>query len=130
MKQGVNHQQEIRGTFAENISDKFIQTVGADTEVLLKGNRTENVKGNDKKTVGKNYSQLVLSDIKVTATKDLAQSSITGKTTMITGTSLNLKSAQPMVISSEDSVTFNAGTLMDINAGTEIDADAPIINLN
>ena len=135
---GGNHQQEIRGTFAENISDKFIQTVGADTEVLLKGNRTENVKGNDKKTVGKNYSQLVLSDIKVTATKDLAQSSITGKTTMITGTSLNLKSATPMVIASEQSVTFTAGTLMDINvgttldidAGTEIDADAPTINLN
>ena len=39
---------------------------------------------------------------------------------MITGTSLNLKS-EPMVISSADSVTFNAGTLMDINAGTEID---------
>ena len=43
-----------------------------------------------KKTVEKDYSQLVLSDIKITATKNLAQSSITGKTTMITGTSLNL----------------------------------------
>ena len=57
---------------------------------------------------------------------------------MITGTSLNLKSATPMVIASEQSVTFTAGTLMDINvgttldidAGTEIDADAPTINLN
>ena len=48
----------------------------------------------------------MLSDIKITATKNLAQSSITGKTTMITGTSLNLKSVQPMV-NSEDSVTFN-----------------------
>ena len=100
-----NIQAEIRGTVAENISDKFIQTVGADTEILLKGNRIENVKGDDKKTVGKNETTLVFSDIKVTALQNHAQSSISGKTTMISGTQMNIKSATEMNIVTETSLT-------------------------
>ena len=102
---GGNIQAEIRGTVAENISDKFIQTVGADTEILLKGNRIENVKGDDKKTVGKNETTLVFSDIKVTALQNHAQSSISGKTTMISGTQMNIKSATEMNIVTETSLT-------------------------
>ena len=47
----------------------------------------------------------MFSDIKVTALQNHAQSSISGKTTMISGTQMNIKSATEMAIVTETSLT-------------------------
>jgi len=136
---GGNLEEEINGTHSFNITEAVKGRIGKDVNVTTEGNETR-INNGKFDLVAKSDISVITTGGKMllNASGNVSIDTVSGIMAIKSGTTLNMKSAQKMTITSEadidmDSTTetdITAGTLMDLNAGSEIDADAPTINLN
>ena len=136
---GGNLEEEIKGTHSFNISQSVKGRIGEDVNVTTEGNETRINNGKFDLVAKSDISAITTGGkMLLNASGNVSIDTVSGIMALKSGTTLNMKSAQKMTITSEadidmDSTTetdITAGTLMDLNAGSEIDADAPTINLN
>jgi len=136
---GGNLEEEIKGTHSFNISQAVKGRIGEDVNVTTEGDETRINNGKFDLVAKSDISAITTGGkMLLNASGNVSIDTVSGIMALKSGTTLNMKSAQKMTITSEadidmDSTTetdITAGTLMDLNAGSEIDADAPTINLN
>ena len=136
---GGNLEEEIKGTHSFNISEAVKGRIGQDVNVTTEGDETRINNGKFDLVAKSDISAITTGGkMLLNASGNVSIDTVSGIMAFKSGTTLNMKSAQKMTITSEadidmDSTTetdITAGTLMDLNAGSEIDADAPTINLN
>lgn len=136
---GGNLEEEIKGTHSFNISEAVKGRIGEDVNVTTEGDETRINNGKFDLVAKSDISAITTGGkMLLNASGNVSIDTVSGIMALKSGTTLNMKSAQKMTITSEadidmDSTTetdITAGTLMDLNAGSEIDADAPTINLN
>jgi len=136
---GGNLEEEIKGTHSFNISEAVKGRIGQDVNVTTEGDETRINNGKFDLVAKSDISAITTGGkMLLNASGNVSIDTVSGIMALKSGTTLNMKSAQKMTITSEadidmDSTTetdITAGTLMDLNAGSEIDADAPTINLN
>ena len=136
---GGNLEEEIKGTHSFNISEAVKGRIGQDENVTTEGDETRINNGKFDLVAKSDISAITTGGkMLLNASGNVSIDTVSGIMALKSGTTLNMKSAQKMTITSEadidmDSTTetdITAGTLMDLNAGSEIDADAPTINLN
>ena len=136
---GGNLEEEIKGTHSFNISQAVKGRIGEDVNVTTEGDETRINNGKFDLVAKRDISAITTGGkMLLNASGNVSIDTVSGIMALKSGTTLNMKSAQKMTITSEadidmDSTTetdITAGTLMDLNAGSEIDADAPTINLN
>ena len=136
---GGNLEEEIKGTHSFNISEAVKGRIGKDVNVTTEGDETRINNGKFDLVAKSDISAITTGGkMLLNASGNVSIDTVSGIMALKSGTTLNMKSAQKMTITSEadidmDSTTetdITAGTLMDLNAGSEIDADAPTINLN
>ena len=136
---GGNLEEEIKGTHSFNINQAVKGRIGEDVNVTTEGDETRINNGKFDLVAKSDISAITTGGkMLLNASGNVSIDTVSGIMALKSGTTLNMKSAQKMTITSEadidmDSTTetdITAGTLMDLNAGSEIDADAPTINLN
>ena len=121
---GGNLEEEIIGNHGFNISNSVSGAIGT-TESGTAKDCDISIGGNETRTVGGAYSLTSVSDMTLLSNLDLsliAQQNLgtlsLGKTSMTSGNSLALKSAETMNIKSDTSVALESISTMDIVGGT------------
>jgi len=143
---GGNKYEEILGNWAFNINDNVRGRVEDDVDVMIGGNQSYKINGENKIQVQKDFTTIVGNDILTNAKNNMAVSTTSGIMSHKSGSKLNMKSAATMTIKSESTTdwtsvglvtetfqashTNNTTGTFDLNVSTEVDVDSGIINLN
>ena len=112
---GGNKYEEILGNWGFNINDNVRGRIEDDIDVMIGGNQSYKINGENKIQVQKDFTTLVGNDILTNAKNNMAVSTTSGIMSHKSGSSLNIKSKADMHIKSEEDlfeevVTFKVST--------------------
>ena len=115
---GGNREEEIRGNYSYNIKNNVKGYVGEDFDTLIEKNESRTINGYfDGSIVGK-YSITTLADLSMSAKDNMSFTTVSGITTMKSGSTLNIKSASAMTLKSETTLTTTVATSWTGTVGT------------
>ncbi|SVA90250.1 uncharacterized protein METZ01_LOCUS143104, partial [marine metagenome] len=116
---GGNLETEINGNYSYNINGAVKGRVGKDQDVTIFGNEQRTIEGYFRHSVTDAITQKsTTSSISWEAKTDISQTSVTGITSMKSGTKLNMKSVETMTIHTEANMAETAGTSWSETVGT------------
>ena len=151
---GGNLEEEILGNHAFNIDEAVKGRIGADVDVLIEGSEIRVVNGSSSLSIESFYLVATNDSLLISAKDKINATTTSGIVSFKSGSKLDMRSAATMKIKSETDIDMDsalttaitsgtdidmdsgsrtditAGEKIDLNAVVEIDADAPIINLN
>ena len=104
-KSGGNKEEEIRGNHSYNIKNNVKGTVWEDVDTIIKKNETRTINGFFKQDVIGDYTVISLDDVKIGAASNMSLNTISGITTIKSGSTLNIKSADAMTLKTETTLT-------------------------
>ena len=120
---GGNLEEEIKGTHSFNISEAVKGRIGKDVNVTTEGDETRINNGKFDLVAKSDISAITTGGkMLLNASGNVSIDAVSGIMALKSGTTLNMKSASLMTITSE--------TTIDMNATTEVDIDSALINLN
>ena len=120
---GGNLEEEIKGTHSFNISEAVKGRIGKDVNVTTEGDETRINNGKFDLVAKSDISAITTGGkMLLNASGNVSIDAVSGIMAFKSGTTLNMKSASLMTITSE--------TTIDMNATTEVDIDSALINLN
>jgi hypothetical protein len=120
---GGNLEEEIKGTHSFNISEAVKGRIGKDVNITTEGDETRINNGKFDLVAKSDISAITTGGkMLLNASGNVSIDAVSGIMAFKSGTTLNMKSASLMTITSE--------TTIDMNATTEVDIDSALINLN
>jgi hypothetical protein len=116
---GGNLETEIKGNYSYNINRAVKGRVGKDQDVSIFGNEQRTIEGFFRHSVTGNITQKsTTGSISWEAFTDISQTTVTGITSMKSGTTLNIKSVGTMTIHTEADMDADSGTSWNEAVGT------------
>ena len=112
--------ETIIGDHIEDVRGYYNVVTGKDEVIIVEGNSFKTVEGSSDSTTLLNHTIVTDNNFSVLATSNV---------NIQTDSHFRANTAETFDVNATSSVTID-GTLIDISGGTEVDVDAPVINLN